>query len=94
MRNILQSFLQATKILSGQTYPTLLSAFYIHRLLLHYFEEATDDHPITIALKQSLKFWFDIYYRGKLPAGQMDMMVVINLFVSYLFVILLGNATN
>jgi hypothetical protein len=83
IKDVLAPFLQATEVLSGQNYPTMAYAYYVHRLLSHYFQSIDDDGPITIALKQSLRFWFNVHCNEKLPAGQMDLMLVRNLFSSF-----------
>ncbi|CAF3996868.1 unnamed protein product [Rotaria sordida] len=76
LKNVLEPFFNATEALSGQNYPTMALSFYVFRLLLHYFESTSKDDKITAALKQSLQFWFNIQCKAKLPAGQIEIMMV------------------
>lgn len=76
LRNILEPFLDATTALSGQSYPTIGLAFYVFRLLQHFLDFTTRDDAVTIALKESLRFWFNIPCKAKLPPHQMEIMTV------------------
>ncbi|CAF3812608.1 unnamed protein product, partial [Rotaria sordida] len=76
LKNVLEPFFDATEALSGQNYPTMALSFYVFRLLLHYFESTSKDDKITAALKQSLRYWFNIQCKAKLPAGQIEIMMV------------------
>jgi hypothetical protein len=80
LKSILEPFVLATSVLSGQTYPTMATSFYVHRLISLYLQPSLIDDPIKQALKKSLRFWFHLYFEQKLPPGQMDTMMV-----SYLF---------
>ena len=76
LRNILEPFLDTTVVLSGQTYPTMALCFYTYRLLTHFLESTLKDDPHVIALKESLRYWFNIQFKSKLPQGQMEIMIV------------------
>ncbi len=55
LRSILELFLGATTVLSGQKYPTMPLCYYIFCLLSHFLTPTSNDHPIVVALKQSLE---------------------------------------
>jgi hypothetical protein len=76
LRNVLEPFLDTTVALSGQTYPTMAVCFYAYRLLTHFLESSLNDDPRVIALKESLRYWFNIRFKSKLPQGQMEIMIV------------------
>ncbi len=67
LRDTLKPFYDTTTALSGQTYPTMAPCFYIHRLLSHCLSPKTSDHPLVGGLKESLRYWFNIYCKAKLP---------------------------
>ncbi|CAM4976506.1 unnamed protein product, partial [Rotaria socialis] len=76
LKNVLKPFLEATTALSGQKYPTMALSFYVFRLLSHFLEVTSGDDSITIALKQSLLYWFNVQCKAKLPSGQLEIMMV------------------
>ncbi|CAF1685048.1 unnamed protein product [Rotaria magnacalcarata] len=76
LKNVLKPFLQTTTALSGQKYPTMALSFYVFRLLSHFLESTSDDDSITIALKESLLYWFNVQCKAKLPSGQFEIMMV------------------
>ncbi|CAF4315785.1 unnamed protein product [Rotaria sp. Silwood2] len=74
LRDVLQPFQQSTTALSGQYYPTMASSFIIWRLLSYFLNSTSNDEPVALALKESLRFQFNIYCGSKLPAGQLETM--------------------
>ena len=90
LKFVLEPFLDSTTVLSGQTYPTMAASFYIFRLLSHFLQTTADNPPLIAALKESLRYWFNIQCKSKLPEGQMEIMMVIYFFLIYL-IFILGN---
>ncbi|CAF4044221.1 unnamed protein product, partial [Adineta steineri] len=76
IKNILSPFLATTSILCGQHYPTMSASYYVYCDLLFFLEPKVDDDSITIAIKQSVRFWFHTHCNQKLPSNQMDIMKV------------------
>ena len=76
LRTVLEPFLESTSTLSGRKYPTLASCFIIWRLLQHFLYSTSNDKPVITALKESLRFRFNIYCKSKLPPGQLETMNV------------------
>ncbi|CAF4717189.1 unnamed protein product, partial [Rotaria sp. Silwood2] len=74
LQQVLEPFSVSTTILSGQHYPTITSSFYIWRLLLRFLNTTSDDEPTIVALKESLRFQFNLYCNSKLPPGQLEIM--------------------
>lgn len=86
LRHVLEPFLEATSALSAQHYPTMSLSFRVFHLLSHFLESKPDDEPITVALKETLRFWFNKHCKTNLPHGQMEIMIVIY-FLVYLLII-------
>lgn len=94
LKFVLEPFLDSTTVLSGQTYPTMAASFYVFRSLSHFLQTTADDVPLIVALKESLRFWFNIQCKSKLPDGQMEIMMVIWFFSIRLIVILGSRCCN
>ncbi|CAF2843424.1 unnamed protein product, partial [Rotaria sp. Silwood2] len=76
LQQVLEPFSVSTTILSGQHYPTIASSFHIWRLLLRFLNTTSDDEPTIVALKESLRFQFNLYCNSKLPPGQLEIMQI------------------
>ncbi|CAF3381313.1 unnamed protein product, partial [Rotaria sp. Silwood2] len=74
LQQVLEPFSVSTTILPGQHYPTIASSFYIWRLLLRFLNTTSNDEPTIVALKESLRFQFNLYCNSKLPPGQLEIM--------------------
>ncbi|CAF4774925.1 unnamed protein product [Rotaria sp. Silwood2] len=96
LQQVLEPFSVSTTILSGQHYPTITSSFYIWRLLLRFLNTTSDDEPTIVALKESLRFQFNLYCNSKLPPGQLEIMQVsiFALPLSGRFLILIANSCS
>ncbi|CAF3948484.1 unnamed protein product [Rotaria sp. Silwood1] len=76
IRDVLQPFHVSTNALSGQYYPTIASSYLIWCFLSHYLHSNLNDEPVLLALKESLRFRFDMYCNSKLPPGQIETMMI------------------
>jgi hypothetical protein len=76
LKHILGPFYDATVALSAETYPTMSICFHVLRLLSFFLQPKHNDHSVVIALKESLRYWFNIQCIDKLPQGQMEIMLV------------------
>ena len=76
LRNIMEPFLDASVVLQGQHYPTMALSFYVFHLLCCFLESTSNDELITSSLKESLRFWFKVHCKEKLPSGQIEIMIV------------------
>ncbi|CAF1510336.1 unnamed protein product [Didymodactylos carnosus] len=66
IKNILKPFLSSTIVLCVQSHPTLAASYYVYHDLSFFLRLTADDGPITTALKQSLRFCFNIFIYYKL----------------------------
>ncbi|CAF1505833.1 unnamed protein product, partial [Rotaria sordida] len=76
IRDVLKPFDASTNALSGQYYPTIASSYLIWCFLSHYLHPKSNDEPVLLALKESLRFRFDMYCNSKLPPGQIETMML------------------
>ena len=76
VHEILHPFVIATKILSGQSYPTMAAAQYVTRKLETFLSDNADDSSIVMTLKQSLRFRFKMYFQEKAPYHQKECFLV------------------
>ena len=76
LRNIMELFLDTSVVFQGQHYPTMALSFYVFHLLSYFLESTSNDELITSSLKESLRFWFKVHCKEKLPSEQIEMMIV------------------
>ncbi|CAF4098262.1 unnamed protein product [Adineta steineri] len=55
----------------------MAASFYAYCDLVFFLQPKLDDDTVTIAFKQSLRFWFNVDCKEKLPPSQMETMQVI-----------------
>lgn len=79
IHEILHAFVIATKILSGQSYPTMVAAQYVTRKLKAFLTDNNEDSSIVMTLKQSLRFRFKMYFREKASYHQKECFLVSSL---------------
>ena len=92
---VLEPFEAATTVLSGQSYPTMAYSFLVWSFLSKFLQATSDDHPIIRALKDCLRFRFNINCYKNLPPRQMELMKVIFLpYISTLFSVKFSNKEN